>query len=315
MSERILVTGGCGFVGSRLVRRLVDQGSDVVVVDDFSLGVPENLGPALGHAQIVGMDIRDGDPLRDAFAALRPQIVIHLAALHFIPACNADPKRCLDINVGGTQAVLDASAAASVDTVVLASTAAVYAPADDPHAEEATIGPDDVYGISKLVTEQIGELFHRRTAISVGAARLFNVFGPGETNPHLIPVILRQAQAGASMRLGNLDTKRDYVFVDDVGAALAAMPAAVREHGWVVCNVGRGEELDGDEIVREVGQLVGHDLDVTTDPARVRKSDRPHLLSDSSKAARLLGWSAGTSLRDGLRAALDEPVAAGLEIS
>jgi UDP-glucose 4-epimerase len=314
--ERILVTGGFGFVGSAVVKRLVEQGeAQVQVLDDCSLGVPENLGDALPFVTSAIVDIRDRHAMREAMRELSPDVVIHLAALHFIPACDEDPKRCLDINVGGTQAVLDGCADVGAKAVVLASTAAVYAPDTAAHGEDAAIGPTDVYGLSKLFSEQLGELFHRNTSTPVGVARLFNVFGPGETNPHLIPAVIRQAERGGELRLGNLTTKRDYVFVDDVADGLIALAREVRDAGaWMRCNLGREEAVDGHGLVSTIGELMGVELAVENDPRRMRRSDRPVLLSDCSGARSSLRWRAGTSLRDGLAAALQRPTAAGVSV-
>jgi UDP-glucose 4-epimerase len=313
--RRILVTGGCGFVGSSLVRRLVGDGeADVVVLDDFSLGVPENVGQARDRVTFVQVDIRDQPAVLEAFTRVRPEAVFHLAAIHFIPACDADPKRCLDVNVAGTQSVLDGCAAAQVEAVVLASTAAVYAPDATAHGDDATVGPIDIYGMSKLWSEQLGALFHRSTGIPTGVARLFNVFGPGETNPHLIPAVIRQAERNSELRLGNLSTKRDYVFVEDVADGLIELERAVGQHGRLTCNLGREHAVDGFELVRAVGELLDRELRVVGDPARMRSSDRPLLLSDCSRARTLLGWSAGTSLRDGLGAALARPTASGVQV-
>ena len=150
----IMVTGGCGFVGSALVGRLVREGAErVVVLDDCSLGAPENLGPALEAVTLERIDVRDRDAVVEAIQAHAPRTVIHLAATHFIPACDADPKRCIDVNVGGTQSVLDGCALASVEAVVLASTAAVCA-RGQRHHDEAEVGPIDIYGLSKRWGEQ-----------------------------------------------------------------------------------------------------------------------------------------------------------------
>jgi UDP-glucose 4-epimerase len=310
--DRVLVTGGCGFVGSRLVRKLLERGDDVSVVDDLGLGGPENLGDARESVEIAQIDIRDADATARAFRQLRPHHVIHLAAIHFIPACDRDPKRCVDVNVGGTQSVLEACAGVPVASIALASTAAVYAPADTAHHEGSALGPTDIYGLSKLFSEQLGELFSRRTGIPTGVARLFNVFGPGETNPHLIPAVIVQSGEGAQLRLGNLTTKRDYVFVDDVAEALAALPAAAERAGSITCNIGTGTERDGQQIVAAIGELMGRPLEIAVDPGRMRASDRPHLLSDSSRAAELLGWHSTTDLAAGLDAAFREPMAASV---
>jgi len=314
--RRIMVTGGCGFVGSRLVHKLVDDGAnEVIVVDDCSRGAPENLGTALERVTMAAVDIREKQAVNEVMRAFRPQVVIHLAAIHFIPACDADPKRCIEVNVGGTQSVLDGCSTASVGAVVLASTAAVYAPDVVAHADDAPVGPTDIYGLSKRWAEQLGELFHRRTEVPVSVARLFNVFGPGETNPHLIPAVIRQAQMADELKLGNLSTKRDYIFVDDVAQGLVDLASAVESHGWLTCNLGREQAVDGFELVRAVGELMHCDLRVVSDPARIRPSDRPVLLSDCTRARTVLEWTAQTSLRDGLRAAIAQPTAAGVDVA
>ena len=311
-----MVTGGCGFVGSRLVRMLVRQGAgEVVVLDDCSLGVPENLGPARDQVKIVKVDVRDSSAVVEAMTSLRPDTVIHLAAIHFIPACDADPKRCVDVNVGGTQSILDGCAESEVKAVVLASTAAVYASPIRRRTTRDRKSPQiDIYGLTKLWSEQLGGLFNSRTNIPVGVARLFNVFGPGETNPHLIPAVIRQAERGDELRLGNLSTKRDYVFVDDVAGGLIKLADRVRETGSMTCNLGREEAVDGVALVRAIGELMGRALNVVTDPARVRESDRPLLLSNCARAHELLEWSAVTTLRSGLAAAVAEPTAAGIAV-
>ena len=217
---RCLVTGGCGFVGAALVRRLLAQSCEVVVVDDFSRGSPDNLGPGRDHVTVVRQDVRDD--LDRVFALFQPEVVFHLAALHFIPDCDADPARCLQVNVEGTRAVLAATAALRHQPgLVLASSAAVYAPVDGPVPEQPdSLGPVDVYGYSKRWAEELAADYAARTGTAVGIARLFNVFGPGETNAHFIPSLICQLKAGDQVRLGNLSSRRDYVFVDDVAEAL-----------------------------------------------------------------------------------------------
>jgi UDP-glucose 4-epimerase len=301
------------------VTKLAEEGEcEVLVLDDCSLGVPENLGAARGQVQLAEVDIRDRDAVVRTLERMAPDTVIHLAAIHFIPACDADPKRCVDVNVGGTQSLLDGCEAAGVDAVVIASTAAVYSPGVAAHSDDAEVGPIDIYGLSKLWAEQLLELFHRRTGIAAGVARLFNVFGPGETNPHLIPAVIRQAEGNRELRLGNLSTKRDYVFVQDVAQGLIDLAAAIGSGASsavrtpLTCNLGREQAVDGFELVQAVGELMNRDLTVVGDPARFRSSDRPLLLSDCSRARSLLGWQARTSLHEGLGAAIARPTAAGV---
>ncbi len=309
IADPVLVTGGCGFVGSRLCARLAADGHEPIIFDNLALGSPANLPPAVvGRARLVEGDIRDADALARCIATYRPRTVFHLAALHFIPACNADPRRAIDINVTGTQTLFDACAASgTVEAVVIASSAAVYAANDRPLDEESALGPADIYGYTKLWSEQLAALFHRRSGIPVGVARLFNQFGPGETNAHLIPAIIEQVRAGGPLRLGNLASRRDYLATDDAARGLVALAAACREHGSLTCNFGSERAVDGWTLVRMIERLHGSPLVVTEDPARMRPADNPVILSDCTRAHEQLGWYAAIALEDGLRDAYTRP--------
>jgi len=311
---RVLVTGGCGYVGSHVSLGLARAGHQVTVVDNLSLGSRENIRDGLPEPlPVVEVDVRDSEALAGVMERADAQVVIHLAALHFIPACNRDPQRAIRVNVDGTQGVLKAAAdAASVVGVVVASTAAVYAPSAEAHSESSPIGPTDIYGLTKLWSEQLAELFARSTGKSVGIARLFNVFGPGETNPHLIPTIVRQLQQGPELRLGNLSTKRDYVFVEDVARGLIALAESVVAGQSLTCNLGSGRQYDGREVIETLARLMERDVRLTTDAGRMRASDRPSLLSDPTRAAEALGWRPQTDLEQGLKRTVERPVADGV---
>jgi UDP-glucose 4-epimerase len=308
---RTLVTGGCGFVGAGLCRRLCEAGEEVIALDDLSLGSEAAVG---GDVRLLVADVRDPD-LIDAISAVRPEVVYHLAAIHYIPACEEDPAKAVAVNVEGTQRVLDAAGAAGAGAVVLASTAAVYAPSPDAHGEDAELGPTDVYGLTKLWAEQLAGLFRGRTGVNTAVARLFNVYGPGETNPHLIPTILRQAELGPELRLGNLSTRRSYVFLDDATEALASLGARALGTPHSVANIGGSRDYDATELVDSVGGVLGRELTIRSDSSRLRRSDRPRLAADCSWAEAELGWEPRTSLEDGLRAAARRPLATGVEVS
>ncbi len=299
LATPILVTGGCGYVGSRLRARLAADGYDVIALDSRSPNAETRV------------DIRDADALRHCVAKYRPRTVIHLAAIHFIPACNAHPLQAIEVNVAGTQALLDACAAAgSVEAVVLASSASVYAPSAVPLTEESPLGPVDIYGHTKLWSEQLMALFHRRAGIPVGIARFFNIFGPGETNPHLIPDIIAGARAGGDLRLGNLTSRRDYIYLDDVVRGVMLLADACRRHGSLTCNFGSERAVDGWHLIRLIERLIGTPLRVTQDPAKLRPSDNPVIVSDCARAHALLGWRAETTLEAGLAEAIRRPRAA-----
>src|SRR5215469_1492557 len=182
--ERVLVTGGAGFIGSNLVELLLDTGAEVLVVDDFRLGRRERLAgsPAASGLTVLEGDIRSAEDLRPV-TDFCPDTVFHMAALHFIPYCNAHPQEALDVNVLGLDTVLRAVRSAPVKTFVFPSSGAIYGFSDDPWPETAPARPDEIYGISKWMGEQIMARFHAdMPGLRTVVARLFNTYGPRETN-------------------------------------------------------------------------------------------------------------------------------------
>ncbi len=308
MTRRILVTGGCGFVGAPLVRNLVARGDHVVVYDNLSRGTTKSLEALADDINIIEGDVRDADSLRKALEDNRTEVIIHLAAVHFIPDCDADPEACLSTNVLGTQVALDsAQGSATVRAFVYASTVAVYQPSVEPHHESSRLAPTDVYGSSKLAGEQLVAWLGRRTGMPTGIARLSNVYGPDETNPHLIPVVISQAVRSQVLALGNLSTSRDYVFTDDVARAFSSFVDLTLMGNSAVCNVGTGVARTGQAVVAAIGQALSRELRIEMDPSRMRASDRPVLCVDSANGADILGWTATTTFADGIREAIKSP--------
>jgi UDP-glucose 4-epimerase len=312
-----VVTGGCGFIGAHLCAHLVQRGEDILVVDDLSVGSPGNLEALdVAAVDVQTVDIRDVESLTRLLRKSRPEKVIHLAAMHFIPLCESDPVNAIRTNVEGTQALLQAcTAAGSVQSVVLASSGAVYRPDTTAHQETDELTPTDTYGHTKLWAEQLSQLFHAKTGIAVGIARIFNTFGPGETNPHFIPSVILQLMEGSTVRVGNLTTRRDYIYVSDVVAAIARLGDVCRERGLLTCNVGREEAVEGSRIVELIGTALGREVKIEVDRQRVRTDDRPVLASNCRLAHSELDWHPQTGLEEGLEAALERPLGEGVALA
>ncbi|MEO8590184.1 MAG: SDR family NAD(P)-dependent oxidoreductase [Flavobacteriales bacterium] len=307
MSKRVLITGGAGFIGSALGKHLHAQGHEVFVIDDLSFG-KRHLA-AVSDDHFFEVDIRHRAAIRKAIAAIRPEWTLHLAAIHFIPYCNQHPVEAADINITGTINVLDACASgSSLEQVFVASTAAVYPIADGAVAEDHPTGPLDIYGITKLATERLASEFHLRSGIPTIVGRFFNAFGPNETNPHLFPEIQRQVLGGArTLKLGNLDPKRDYIHTEDMSRAMDAL-LRLGAGGYDTFNIGRGIEYSVREVVQAFERQLGERLAVEVDPARVRKVERMHLLADVSKLKRATGWEPRWGIDEGVRTLLTEDV-------
>jgi len=299
--QRAVVTGGAGFLGSRVIARLLEGDWDVTAIDNLTRGTKGLIERFAGHARfrLVEADIA-GDRIADVIRTASPNVVYHLAAHHFIPYCTAHPVETLRVNVVGTQRILDAiGAVAACRRLVFISTGDVYAPAMEPHSESSTKGAGNIYGLSKLVGEQLLDLARRaRPDIRFLVARMFNLYGPGETNAHVVPDILDEIARGPVLRLGNIDAIRDYLYVDDAAEALCRL--AVYDGAESVFNVGSGCGRSVRDLIAVIERALQIRLTVETDPAKLRAVDRPRLVADASRAARELGWRALTSIDEGI---------------
>jgi UDP-glucose 4-epimerase len=299
--KRILITGGAGFIGRAVVELCLAEGFCVAVYDNLSFGRQSNLTPFRKDIVFFENDTRDDQALDQALGSFKPECLVHLAAMHFIPYCNDHPQETLDVNVGGTFAVLRACVRWGVESIVFASTGALYAsethPLNEIHDQPV---PSDVYGLSKLLGEQICAFFASTTDLQCRVARLCNTYGPYETNPHLIPHIIESLRAGPSVELGNVDTKRDYIYVEDVAKILMRY-SQIDDLKHFTMNVGTGTEYSAQEIVECLAGLIGKPIEIVTSPDRVRKVDKLHQIADITTLVNLVGYLPQHTLQDGLK--------------
>lgn len=297
---KILVTGGAGFIGSAIVPKLQEESHEVFVYDNLSFGNREFINVADDHF-FLG-DIRDAAAVSSAFQTANPEIIIHLAAIHFIPYCNEHPFEASDINIRGTMNILDsAKKISNLTKVFFASTAAVYPISDFAVAETDELRPLDIYGLSKLAGEQLMEKFYLETKIDTICCRFFNAFGPNETNPHLIPEIERQLREGhRTIALGNLTPKRDFIHTHDMANAVSAM-ISLKNTGYDTFNLGRGIEYAVTEIVDTFETLLNEKITINIDPNRTRKVERMHLLANVDKLKQKVGWEPKWTITEGIK--------------
>jgi UDP-glucose 4-epimerase len=306
---RIVVSGANGFVGTQAVRELLKGGHTVLALDNLRYGPWRFSKDEQSKFESAAVDLRDRAATEQAVSRFKPDAIIHLAAIHFIPECERLPEEAVSINVQGTVNLL--LACPEQCRFVFASTAAVYAPKDGAHKVTDPIGPMDVYGITKLSGEHFVRYYAALRGLPAVIVRLFNVIGPGETNPHILPVIVKQLKDGArSLQLGNTSPKRDYIYVLDaargfIAAASNPMPSGVS--GVPVVNLGSGKSYSVDEVVGFMSEIIGNKIEVVVDPARVRKVDRPQLLADTSELSAYFGWRGETDIRTALQHTWSNP--------
>jgi UDP-glucose 4-epimerase len=301
---KILITGGAGFIGREVVKQALKAGHSVVIYDNYSFGRNENIdefrtNPLL---KIIKGNIENHEELISAVKLSQPETIIHLAAIHFVPYCNTHPLETIRINVEGTHSVFEAAIACNVKRVLFASSGAIYASEEHALDEKNDIpAPVDIYGISKLLCEHSGKYYFDKYGIGSIAMRFFNTYGPYETNEHLIPEILKQLKRSRTVKLGNVKTKRDYIFTEDIAKAILQLAVSNNLEKHEIMNIGTGKEYSAEEIIDTMSELLGYRITIEVDGMKMRKSDKLHQIAGGAKIRSIIGWYPQYSLKDGLK--------------
>lgn len=301
---RVLVTGGAGFIGANLCRRLVDRGHEVVVVDDLSTGSAANL-------EGLDVDLRRGSILDEALldgAVAGAGSVVHLAAIGSVPRSVDDPVRTHEVNATGTLRVLEAARRGGAGHVVVASSAAVYGPAPPlPAHELLAVRPVSPYAASKVATEQLALAWQATYGLGVLALRFFNVFGPLQGADHdyaaVVPAFVEAALAGRPVPIhGTGEQTRDFVDVGTVTAVLADAVERRVTHEQPV-NLAFGGRRSLLDVVAELEVLLGRPLE--RDHLPPRPGDVPHSQADVARLASLFGAVERVPFAEALRATVE----------
>jgi UDP-glucose 4-epimerase len=296
-SSRVLVTGGAGFIGSHLVRRLLSDGADVTVVDDLS--APSARAVPAG---VRWHRFRLPDPRLHALVAEgRFERLYHLAGAAYVPPSIEDPAGDLGNNAEVTLDVLEAVRRGSQGTpVVYTSSAAVYgSPTVLPISEETPIVPVSPYGVSKYAAEQYIALYARLHGLRTASLRLFSVFGPGQRKQVVHDLIAKLAADPEHLEVIGAGTEmRDFVFVEDVIDAAMTVMARGRLEGEVY-NVASGAGVSIRDLVDAVIAELGLSPEVRY-TGEVRPGDALHWIGDTTRL-RALGFAPAVSLREGVR--------------
>jgi dTDP-glucose 4,6-dehydratase len=300
-----LVTGAGGFIGSHLVERLVRTGACVRAFCRYTSrndrGLLEWLSPEVqAEVDIVLGDLRDPESVAAAVAGM--DSVFHLGAQIAIPYSYVNPRDFVETNVLGSLNVAQAALHHSVQRVVHTSTSEVYGTAQRmPITEDHPLEAQSPYAASKIGADKLMDSMHRAHGLPVVVLRPFNTYGPRQSARAVIPTIITQALRGSTIKLGSLAPRRDLTYVEDTAAGFVA---AARADGVVgrTIQLGTGHAASVGRIVGFVGELLGKELTVQTDPQRVRPaaSEVQMLLSDPSRARESCGWEPHMELRDGL---------------
>ena len=306
MSRRALVTGGAGFIGSNLVRGLLERGDTVRVLDNFATGNRDNLADIVADVEIVEGDLRSYERVHTAVRGT--DVVFHLGALGSVPRSVQDPLTTTAVNVEGTLNVLLAARDEGVGRVVAASSSSVYGDGGTfPRVETQAPNPISPYAVAKLAAERFCVSFSRVYDLETVALRYFNVFGPGQdpTSQYaaVVPLFVRAIEEGRPVTIyGDGEQSRDFTYVANVVDANLLAADATGAVGTVL-NIATG----GSETVNTLADTIGRllDLPVARSYEPQRPGDVKQSWADVRHARETIGFEPRIGFEDGLRRTIE----------
>ena len=297
-----LVTGGAGFIGSNVARKLLELRHQVRVLDNFLTGKRENLADIRGDIDLIEGDLRNFEAVRQAAQGV--DYILHLGALPSVPRSVADPLLSHDINITGTLHVLEAARQQGVKRVVFSSSSSIYGDTPTlPKREDMPLNPLSPYAAHKAAGELYCRVYQNMFRVETVCLRYFNVFGlrqdPASQYAAVIPRFITALRNGGQPTIyGDGEQSRDFTYIDNVVAANIAASTAPDAAGEVI-NIACGERVTINELARRIGALLGKEAAPQYLPARA--GDVKHSLADISKARRLLNYADTVNLDTGLR--------------
>jgi len=296
--KNILITGGCGFIGSCIAKTLVSE-NDVKILDNLSSGRLENIAEIRGRVEMHSADIR-GD-ISSYFEGI--DVVFHEAANVFIQKSIDDPHYDASVNISGTLNILEACRKHDVGRVVYASSSAVYGdPVGLPIREDHPLHPKVPYGVSKMLGEQYCRVYHELYGLETVSLRHFNVYGPNQRadSPYsgVIAIFINNALHEKPLTIyGDGSQIRDFVNVKDVVSTNIAAATSKKAVGKAI-NVGTGVQTSLHRLVDILSEIAGKKLDIVYAPARA--GDIKNSVADITLAKDVLGFVPNVSLKEGL---------------
>ena len=308
VADHYLVTGGAGFIGSNLVKALLEQSHKVRVLDNFSTGKRENIiqFDEKKNFELIEGDLRSSHIVRSAMKNV--DFVLHQGALPSVPRSIHDPITTNDVNISGTLNILDAAKEFKVKRVVFASSSSVYGNNETlPKNEEMNINPISPYALTKYSGERYCQIFYQLYGLETVCLRYFNVFGPNQ-NPNseysaVIPKFINLMQSKKiPVIYGDGNQSRDFTYIENVINAnlLACHANLVAGH---VFNIASGERYSLLALIEKVNKILATNVSPTFEPPRT--GDVEHSLADIRKAKEMLNYEPKVKFEDGLYKLVD----------
>ncbi|MDO8487411.1 MAG: UDP-glucose 4-epimerase GalE [Candidatus Curtissbacteria bacterium] len=298
--SRILVTGGAGFIGGHVTKILLDEGHDVVVLDNLSKGHKDSVDK---RAQLIVGDM--ADPVKTKEALSGADAVIHMAGLIVVPESVKDPIKYAQNNVLGSVSLLESMRETGVKKIIFSSSACVYGTPDTlPIKEDAPLRPDNPYGATKASIESFLQAYHANFGFDVTILRYFNPYGPGELHDpetHAIPNFIKSALSKKPIPLyWKGEQVRDFIYIEDLARAHTDVLSLA---GFNIFNLGTEKGVKVKDVIDKIFEIVGFEVEVKDLGERL--GDVAANYASSERLHEAVGWQAKVNLKDGLKQTIE----------
>lgn len=299
--KKALVTGGAGFIGSNIAKKLVEKGVEVVVLDDLYLGSENNLEDL--DVEFIEGSVLDQEKVEEAVEGV--DTVFHQAARSSSPMHRDNPQEGARVNIEGFINVAEAAKEEGVEKIVYASTSSMYGSVEPPHREDMDVMPTNLYTASKMSREKYAEVYSYKNEVQTTGLRYFSVYGPHEKAKgkfaNVVTQFLWKMQKGEQPVIwGDGEQTRDFTFVEDIAKANILAAERDKKLDGEVINVGTGRDISFNQVVEKLNEVLGTEIDAE----RVENPMDKYVdatKADISKAKKLLGYEPEYSFEEGLK--------------
>lgn len=298
--RRVLVTGATGFIGSHLVRRLVEQGADVhALTSAVSSVYPSRLLDLQPRITLHEGNLTDRSAMDAVVERACPSHVFHLGAYTHVGKSWRRVDECIQANVQGTVNLLQALDGTGYERFVYTGTSEIYGDIDVPFREDAVVNPISPYSVSKYAGERYCRMFHQGYGWPIVMVRPFNAYGPWQTPDRVIPEIIGRAVRGEELKMTQGKQTREFNYVEDLVDGFLLLGTVKGIEGELF-NLGCGEEVSMRDLATTILDLMGNPIEAKLGALADRPTEIWRMFCDSTKARELLGWTPKHTLAEGL---------------
>jgi len=300
LNSTVLVAGGAGFVGSAVVRELLQLNCKVICFDNYLHGIPENVNGLSGVTVIQGDALNQIEVVECMFTN-KVEYVINCIGDTFVPTAYKWPHRFFEVNLEACLNLLEACKVCQIKRMLYVSSTEVYGRVQKKLIDEhVCLTPVNTYAVSKLAADRLCYTHYIEHKTPVIVARIFNCYGPRESEPYIIPEIIYQLNKSNILKLGNINSERDFTYVHDTARALIMILRSGLENGDVV-NVGSNNSFSVQWLAQQLAEIMNvKDLKLEQDDNRLRHYDIDRFQCNNEKLINITGWSPQIDMLEGL---------------